>query len=77
MIMEETSFDPKDMIDRFARRARAVKERTMPPVEGIERQQIRKQMQLDYQDFAMLADAEAKLEYGILTITIDLRPQPE
>ena len=37
---------------------------------------ILRQMQLDFQDFAMLADAVASLEDGVLTLTIDLRPRP-
>ncbi len=73
--MEEIFFDPEEMIERFNRRAKAVKERGMPPVEGEERQRIRRQMQLDYQDFAMLADAKANLENAVLTLTIDLRPK--
>lgn len=28
-------------------------------------------------DYAMLGDAEASLEDGVLTLTIDLRPRPE
>jgi hypothetical protein len=38
---------------------------------------IMRQMQLDFQDFAMLGDADASLEDGILTLRIDLRPAPE
>ena len=30
--------------------------------------------QIDYQDFAMLGDAEGSLEDGILVLKIDLRP---
>ena len=32
------------------------------------------QAQLDFQDFAIVADAEATLEDGILTLRVDLRP---
>jgi hypothetical protein len=38
---------------------------------------ILRQMQLDFQDFAMLGDAAGSLEDGILTLRIDLRPVPE
>ena len=31
-------------------------------------------MQLDYQDFAMLGDATATLEDGVLVLRVDLRP---
>ncbi len=66
-------FDADAMIERFRGRARAVQSRGMPPVEGDERRRIMAQMQADYQDFAMLGDAEATLEDGVLTLRIDLR----
>jgi hypothetical protein len=67
-------FEPDEMVKRFRERAEAVKRRGLPPVEGPERQQIMRQTQLDYQDFAMLAEATASLEDGILTLRVDLRP---
>lgn len=69
--------DVDAMIVRFRERAAAVRRRGLPPVEGAERKLILQQMQLDYQDFAMLADATASLEDGILTLKVDLRPEPE
>lgn len=63
------------MISRFQERAAAVRRRGLPPVEGPERQMIKEQMQLDYMDFAILGDASAELEDGVLRLTIDLRPQ--
>lgn len=68
------SFDPDAMVERFRKRAAAVRERGLPPVEGPERQRFRQQAQEDFMDFAMLGDAEASLEAGILTLRIDLRP---
>lgn len=68
-------FDPDAMVARFAQRARAVRDRGLPPVEGPERQRFREQAQLDYMDFAMLGDAEATVEDGILTLRVDLRPR--
>ena len=62
------------MIARFRLRAQAVKERGLPPVEGPERQRFKEQAQLDYMDFAMIGDAEATLDDGILTLRVDLRP---
>ena len=67
-------FDPDAMVARFRERARAVRERGLPPVEGPERQRFKEQAQLDYMDFAMIGDAEATLEEGILTLRVDLRP---
>ena len=71
------SFDVEAMIERFKQRAAAVRRRGVPPVEGVERQMIMEQMQLDYMDFAILADADAALEEGVLTLKIDLRPPKE
>jgi len=68
------SFEPNDMIKRFAERADAVKKRPMPPVEGEGRRHFIEQSKVDFQDFAMLADAEATLDDGVLTLRIDLRP---
>lgn len=70
-------FDVNAMIERFRARARAVKSRGLPPVEGPERRQFIEQMQQDYMDYAMLGDAEGALEDGILTLRIDLRPKPD
>ena len=68
------ALDVDALIQRFRERAQAVKNRPMPPIEGAERKRFAERMQLDYQDFAMLGDAEGRLENGILTLTIDLRP---
>ena len=63
------------MIDRFAERAKAVRSRGVPPVEGPERKRFIEQAKNDYMDYAMLADAEGHLDDGILTLRIDLRPK--
>ena len=68
-------FDPGAMIDRFRARAAAVRNRGIPPVEGPERKRFIEQAQLDYMDFAMVGDATAQLDGGILTLRIDLRPE--
>ena len=68
------AFDPEAMVQRFRDRAHAVKERPLPPVAGNERVKFVAQAQLDYQDFAIIGDAEASIEDGILTLTVDLRP---
>lgn len=67
-------FDPKDMIARFRERAEAVKRRGLPPIEGPERLLFIEAARLDFQDYAMLADAVATLDEGILRLEIDLRP---
>jgi hypothetical protein len=67
-------FDAEAMIARFRDRAGAVRRRGVPPVEGDERRRLMEQMQLDYMDFAILGDAEAAPEGGVLTLRVDLRP---
>jgi hypothetical protein len=68
------SFDVDAMVVRFKARARAVRQRGIPPVEGPERRRFMDQARIDFQDYAMIGDAEASLQDGILTLTIDLRP---
>ena len=68
------TLDVDAMIARFRARAAAVKQRPLPPVAGEERQQFLKQAQLDFQDFALIGDATATIDDGILTLRVDLRP---
>lgn len=69
------SFDPDEMIARYKERAAAVRRRPLPPVAGEERQHFIEQMQVDFQDFAIIGDAEASIEDGVLVLRVDLRPQ--
>ncbi len=69
-------FDVDEMIARFKERAASVKRRSLPPVEGPERQRFIEQARNDYQDYAMLGDATGTLEDGVVTLRIDLRPSP-
>jgi hypothetical protein len=68
------AFNPLEMIARFRDRAASVKRRPLPPVAGEERQHFLAQAQSDFQDFAMLGDAVATIEDGVLILRIDLRP---
>ena len=67
--------DVDAMIARFRERSQAVKKRNLPPVAGPERTRLVQQAQVDFQDFAIIGDAEGALEDGVLTLRIDLRPQ--
>ena len=69
-------FDPNAIVERFRERAAAVKKRGLPPVEGPERDRFLEAARVDFADFAMLGDATASLEDGILTFRVDLRPKP-
>jgi len=66
--------DSAAMLARFKARADAVRSRTLPPIGGEERQRFIAQAEADYMDYAMIGDAEATLEDGVLTLRIDLRP---
>ena len=61
------------MLQRFRDRAAAVKGRNLPPIGGDERARFIEQAQNDFQDFAIIGDATATLDDGVLTLTIDLR----
>jgi hypothetical protein len=62
------------MLERFRERASAVKRRPLPPVAGEERQHFLDQAQKDFQDFAIIGDATANIEDGVLVLRVDLRP---
>lgn len=67
-----STLDTEAMVKRFQERAAAVKARTMPPVAGAERLAFVKQAELDYLDYALIADSVISLDGGVLTV--DLRP---
>lgn len=68
------AFDVDEMLTRFRERAAAVKKRPLPPVAGAERQAFLTQANTDFQDFAIIGDADGSLEDGILVLRVDLRP---
>ena len=66
-------FDAEAMIQRFRERAHAVRSRPLPPVAGPDKKRFLEQAQVDFMDFAILGDATATLDDGILTLRVDLR----
>jgi len=62
------------MLQRYRDRAHAVRNRPLPPVAGEERARFIEQAQLDFQDFAIIGDATAEVDDGVLVLRIDLRP---
>ena len=66
------AFDPNEMIARFKERAASVKRRPLPPVAGEESQAFLTQAQTDFQDFAIIGDAEVSIEDGILVLRVNL-----
>jgi hypothetical protein len=65
--------DVEAMIERFRARAKAVRQRPIPPVEGPERKRFVDQARIDFQDYAIIGDATGSIENGVLTLTVDLR----
>jgi hypothetical protein len=74
-LAEKDSLDVDAMLERFRQRAAAVKDRPLPPVAGSERQRFVEQAELDFQDFAIVGDAEWTFEDGLLTLRVDLSPK--
>jgi hypothetical protein len=75
--MMADALDVDAMIQRFRDRAHAVRNRTLPPVAGEERMQFIRQAEVDFQDFAIIGDADATLEEGVLVLRVDLRPKDD
>ena len=71
------TLDADAMIQRFRDRAQAVRNRPLPPVAGEERLRFIRQAETDFQDFAIIADAQASFEEGVLVLRVDLRPSSE
>jgi hypothetical protein len=70
------TLDVDAMIQRFRDRAQAVRNRPLPPVAGEERLRFIRQAETDFQDFAIIADAQPTIEDGVLVLRVDLRPSP-
>lgn len=60
------------MIERYQNRAKAVKDRPLPPVAGEERQKFIKQAEADYTDFALIGSAAWTVEDNELVLRIPL-----
>lgn len=71
------ALDVDAMLQRFRDRAAAVRKRPLPPVAGEERTHFIEQAQRDFQDYAIIGDAEASVDDGVLVLRIDLRPPAE
>ncbi|HVA75069.1 MAG TPA: hypothetical protein VNF71_10965 [Acidimicrobiales bacterium] len=69
--------DADAMIERFKARAKAVRQRGIPPLEGPERKRFMDQARIDFQDYAIIGDATGRIDDGILTLTVDLRPHDD
>ncbi len=66
------AFDVDALLERFARRAEAVRERGVPPLEGDARRAYLAAAQEDFTDYSLVADASWELEGGHLVLRIPL-----
>lgn len=67
--------DVQAMLERYKARAKAVRQRGIPPLEGPERKRFVDQAKIDYLDYSLIGDAAAEIRDGILVLTVDLRPK--
>ncbi|MCU1426799.1 MAG: hypothetical protein JWL83_799 [Actinomycetia bacterium] len=70
--MTADQLDVDAMLARFRARADAVRTRPLPPVTGADRERFVEQAQLDFQDFAIVADATWEFDGGVLVLRVDL-----
>lgn len=66
------SFDVDAFQERFRRRAAAVQERGIPPLEGEARRKFLAGAQQDFVDYSLVADAAVTLEDGALVLRMPL-----
>ena len=66
-------FDVDAMIERYADRAQAVRDRPLPPVAGAERKKFVDQAETDFTDFLLVSRASWKVEDDNLVLTIPLK----
>jgi len=65
-------FDVGAFLERFARRAEAVRDRGIPPLEGEARRAFMASAQEDFTDYSLVADASWEIEDGALVLRIPL-----
>lgn len=65
-------FDVDAMLTRYQDRAKAVKDRPLPPVAGEERRRFVEQAEVDYTDYALIGTAEWAVEDDKLVLRIPL-----
>ncbi len=67
------TFNITDFQDRFKKRAKAVKNRSVPPVGGDERLAFIKQAEEDYQDYMIISESEFEIidDYLVFKYKLD------
>ena len=66
-------FDVDAMLERFAQRAKAVRERPLPPVAGEERKKFVEQAETDFTDYALVSNASWEIDDAHLILKIPLQ----
>ncbi len=66
------TFDVDAFQERFAKRAAAVQERGIPPLEGEARRTFMASAQQDFTDYSLVADASWEIEEGALVLRLAL-----
>ncbi len=66
-------FDVDAMLQRYAQRAKAVRDRPLPPVAGEERKKFIDQAETDYTDYALVASASWEIDDDHLVLKIPLQ----
>ncbi len=66
------TLDMDDFLERFARRAKAVKERGIPPLEGEARKQFIEAAEQDYLDYTLVSSAAWEVDGTELVLRIPL-----
>jgi hypothetical protein len=65
-------FDVDAFLERFRRRAAAVRERGVPPLEGEARRRYLESAEQDFIDYSLIADAAVSVEDGNLVLRVPL-----
>jgi len=73
MVPVMAKFDVDAMLERFSQRAKAVRERPLPPVAGEERKKFISQAEDDFTDFALVANATWEIDDEFLVLKIPLQ----
>jgi hypothetical protein len=66
------TFDVDAFKERFRQRAKAVRERGVPPLEGDARRKFLAGAQQDFVDYSLIGDAAISIEDGALVLRLPL-----
>lgn len=64
--------DMEEFLERFKRRAQAVKDRGVPPLEGAARKQFIEAAEMDFVDYSLVASASWSVDDGELVLRIPI-----